>query len=186
MKQLFKIAAVAVLFFALNTTNAQTKLKIGHINSEELIQIMPGRDSAVKVLEAYAKDLQSTIQGMQAEIQEKYQKYQASGNSMNEIEKTAKEQELQDMQKRFEASQTSAQESYTKKQQELVAPLTEKAKKAIEDVAKENQYTYVLDTSPTVGSVLYFDKGDDLMPLVRKKLNIPANVVPTAPSMQKK
>lgn len=181
MKHILKFAIIAVLFFAFNTSNAQTKLKIGHINTEELIQVMPGRDSSIKVLEAYAQSLQKTLQEMQAEIQDKYSKYQANVNSMNEIAKTAKEKELQDMQKRLEDTQASAQEGYTKKQQEIAAPITEKAKKAIEEVAKENAYTYVLDTTPSLGVVLYFDKGDDLMPLVRKKLNISATAAPALP-----
>ena len=50
-------------------------------------------------------------------------------------------------------------------------------KKAIEAVAKENSYKYVLDTS--TGNVLYSEPADDILPLVKKKLDsMPAAVIP--------
>jgi outer membrane protein len=45
------------------------------------------------------------------------------------------------------------------------------AKKAIEQVAKENGYTYIFDTS--VGAVLYWEESDNVLSLVKKKLNLP-------------
>ena len=49
-------------------------------------------------------------------------------------------------------------------------PFIDKAKKAIDDVAKEKGYTYILDTS--TGSVLYWEGGDDIMMYVKEKLGI--------------
>lgn len=170
MKNILKIGVAVALFFAFNVSNAQTKLKVGHINSADLLAAMPERDSAQKVLETYAKSLESTLTASQAELEAKYQKYMAEQQTMNEIVKQSKEKELQSMQKNIEEFQKSAQEDVSKKEQDLVTPILNKAKKAIEDVAKENGYTYVLDTS--AGTVIYFDKGDDLLPLVKKKLNI--------------
>ena len=170
MKNILKIGILAALIFAFNLSNAQTKTKIGHINSADLLASMPERDSAQKVLESYAKSLEKTLVEMQAEIESKYQKYMADQKTMNEIVKQSKEKEIQDMQARLEDFQKSAQEDVAKKEQELVTPILDKAKKAIEDVAKENSFTYILDTS--AGLVLYFDKGDDVMSLVKKKLNI--------------
>lgn len=52
---------------------------------------------------------------------------------------------------------------------QLVQPLIDKAKKAIEEVAKENGFTYIIDTSS--GALLY-SGGEDILPLVKKKLNL--------------
>ena len=55
----------------------------------------------------------------------------------------------------------------------------EKAKKAIEAVAKENGYKYVLDTS--AGNVLYSEASEDILLAVKKKLDsMPAAVIPGA------
>jgi outer membrane protein len=66
-----------------------------------------------------------------------------------------------------------------KKQNELLEPMVKKAKKAIEDVAKESGYKQVLDTSS--GSVLYNDPADDILNLVKKKLNLGAEAATPAP-----
>ncbi|MEI7594799.1 MAG: OmpH family outer membrane protein [Bacteroidota bacterium] len=170
MKNILKLGLLVALFFTFNASFAQSKTKIGHINSADLLAAMPQRDSAQKVLEAYSKSLEKTLIEMQSEVESKYQKYMADQKTMNEIVKQSKEKEIQEMQKRLEDFQKSAQEDVSKKEQELVAPILDKAKKAIEDVAKENGYTYILDTS--AGLVLYFDKGDDIIALVKKKLGI--------------
>ena len=56
---------------------------------------------------------------------------------------------------------------------------TVKATIAIDLVAKENGYKYVLDTSS--GNVLYTEPADDILPLVKKKLEtLPAAQIPGA------
>ena len=53
---------------------------------------------------------------------------------------------------------------------ELLKPLIDRAKKAIEDVAREGGYTYILDAGST--TVLYSQDSDDIMPQVKKKLGL--------------
>ncbi len=57
-----------------------------------------------------------------------------------------------------------------KKEQELLTPLINKAREAINEVAKENGYKYIFDSS--LGVILFTDDTDDILPLVKKKLNI--------------
>ena len=53
---------------------------------------------------------------------------------------------------------------------ELVQPFIDKAKAAVKEVAKENKYTYIINSIEDV--VLYSEASDDVMPLVKKKLGI--------------
>jgi len=57
-----------------------------------------------------------------------------------------------------------------KKEQSLLQPIIDKAKNAINEVAKEGSFTYILDSS--VGVVLYSVESDDILPLVKKKLGL--------------
>ena len=82
----------------------------------------------------------------------------------------SKLKELQDLENRIKIFDEQAQEDLQSKQEELLKPLIDKAKAAIAEVAKENGYTYVFDTS--VGALLYFELSDDIIELVKKKLNI--------------
>lgn len=157
-------------FFISFGVSAQKKQKIGHIDSQELLQLMPGRDSAVNVITEYAKTLENQIKGMQTEFESKYQDFLANEANMTDLIKQTKTRELQDIQTRIEAFQTSAEEDLQKKQTELLQPIIDKAKEAIEKVAKANDYTYVIDAG--LGVLLYSDPTDDLMPLVKIELKI--------------
>ena len=131
---------------------------------------MPGRDSVQKVMDAYLVTLQTQLKNMQAELETKYNDYTANEKTYSELIKTTKQKELQDLNERIQTFQNTAQEDWQNKENELLTPIINKAKKGIEDVAKENGYTYVFDTS--VGVLLYFEPSDDIMPLVKKKLGI--------------
>ncbi|MEO8589764.1 MAG: OmpH family outer membrane protein, partial [Flavobacteriales bacterium] len=62
------------------------------------------------------------------------------------------------------------QEDLSKQEEELLKPMVEKTNLAIKDVADANGFTYIFDTS--TGFVLYFEKGEDIMPLVKAKLGV--------------
>ena len=140
------------------------------INTNELMQLMPGRDTAEQVLTVYAQNLQKQLEAMVEEFQTKYSDYLANENQFIDAIKQVKQKELLDLQTRIEDFQEEAQKLLVAKEQELLNPLIDKAKKAIEEVAKEKGYTYILDTG--TGVVLYWESGDDIMSFVKDKLGI--------------
>lgn len=172
MKSLSKL--ILVITFALlcnvNVNSQNTKLKIGHINSSELMSYMPGRDTAQKALMDFAKELEEQLQLMTKEFETKYQDYLANEARFTEIVKKSKQKELTDLQSRVMEFQESAQDELQNKEVELLRPLLKRAQDAIQAVAKEKGYTYILDTS--TGTVLYFEDSDDVLSLVKKKLGI--------------
>ncbi len=120
------------LFIVFATTylavNAQT-LKFGHIDSQKLLELMPQRDSAMKVLQKEYDDTQQILDGMQVELNKKYQKYLESSDSLSSIAKKTKEQEMQDLQQRIQNYQQTAQDELQKKETALFNPIMDKAKK---------------------------------------------------------
>lgn len=172
MKKLLASLFVAASFFILSTgcTTAQTNSKLGYIDSNELLEMMPGKDSIQITLENYGKTLQNQLQTMYQEYQSKLQDYQANVNTMSTIIKQTKEKELADLETRIQDFQQQADQDLQNKQAELVQPLIDKARKAIEEVARENNYTYIFDAG--AGSLLFFEKGDNIMPLVKTKLGL--------------
>lgn len=161
------IGFVAVAAFA----NAQTAPKLGHIDSQALLQAMPERAAAETKVSDFAKTLENQLKTMSTEYQSKlaaYQEKEATG-TMTKTEKETVEGEIMQLQQRIQDFQTSAQEKIQKQQAELLQPLIDKAKKAIEDVGKENGFTYILDSS--VGVTLY-TAGEDILPKVKAKLGL--------------
>ncbi|MCX6271753.1 MAG: OmpH family outer membrane protein [Bacteroidetes bacterium] len=172
MKKITVVLFALILAIGSTSLKAQKSPKIGHIDFAELYGMMPGMDSAQKKYQDYAKSLKGQLDAMQNEYDGKVNDYQANQATLSDPIKKVKEKEILDLQERIQAFQSSAQESLQKKEQELTQPIIEKARQAVKDVAKENGYTYVLNTAEALGVVLYFDQGDDLMPLVKKKLGL--------------
>ena len=171
MKKIAKLFIVTLFLLSGTGLFAQSKLKIGHINSTELFQMMPQRDSVEKVLDKYMDELEETLESMQAEFRTKYNNYMEKYDSLSDFVRQTKEEELSQLQQRIQAFQSNAQQNYQVKEEELFSPIIEQAKVAIRDVAKENGYTYVLDTG--TGAVLFkSEDSDNILPLVKKKLGL--------------
>ena len=172
-------ATLALVVAATSIASAQ---KIGHVNSNDILLLMPERKAAESTIQNEAKQLETQMGTLNTEYQAKVQDYQAKEKEMTEIVKQDKQKEIVDLEERIKSFQQTAQESLQKKEQELLAPMMEKARKAIQDVAKENGFKYILDTAS--GNVLYSEASDDVLGMVKKKLGIDASAV--APSTQPK
>lgn len=164
------IAIVACLLAFGGTAMAQKTVKLGHINSTDLMQIMPGRDSAQTVLQAELTELEETLKSMQAEAEKRYNDYVANQAGWTELIRQTKQREIQDMSSRMEEFQQNAQKQLQEREAELLKPIIDRAKKAIEEVAKEGGYTYILDAG--TAAILYSQDSDDIMPQVKKKLGL--------------
>ena len=170
MKKTLRFIAVLAILSLTIPSIAQTNAKFGYIDSNELIELMPGKDSVEQQLAEYQKSLERQIEDMILEYQNKVQDYQANLATMSDIIRQTKEKEITDLEQRIQAFQQNAELDFQNKQAELYNPLIEKAKTAISQVAEENGYTYIFDAG--VGILLYYEKGDNILPLVRAKLGI--------------
>ncbi|MCK4664341.1 MAG: OmpH family outer membrane protein [Bacteroidales bacterium] len=171
MKNIIKLLFVGLILISFTQSFAQGKYKFGHIDSNQLLSIMPEREKAQKELEKIASELEKELEAMQVEFNNKYQDYLAKVDSLSDLIKQTKEAELQEIQQRIQSFQATAQQELQNKETELIKPIIEKAQNAIKEIAKENSFTYIFDTG--TGVVLYFsDDSQDIFPLVKKKLGI--------------
>jgi outer membrane protein len=168
MKKLF----LSILVIAFSTVAfSQASLKIGHVNSQELLQAMPENDSAQVKLERAAKEAQSQLETMNVELNNKYQDYIAKRDTYSELIKQTKETELQQMNQRIQQFQSTAEQDLQKQRTDIYKPILDKANNAISEVAKANGFTYIFDISG--GVVLYHAENSiDILPLVKQKLGL--------------
>lgn len=177
MKTTKKTILAIVLGLSLSTTsNAQ---KIAHIFQDSLITLMPETKKAMDIAQDYLKQLEKEVGAMQAELDTKYNDYLTNEATYSDLVKRTKQEELTTLNKRIEDFRMQAQQDYQKKYAEVSLPIQEKIKKAIGMVAQEKGYSYVLDTS--TGLVLFKNPNDDILDLVKKKLDsMPEAVLPGA------
>ena len=171
MKKLSSLLSMLFLAFVLMASvSAQTENKFGHINTDELLRQMPGRDSAQVELERYARQLENQFVAMQNEFQQKYQDFLENQDEYSELIRQSKQRELGSLQERIVEFQESAQEDMMRREEQLLRPIINEARDAIEKIAIEHNYTYVFDTS--AGMLLYSNPGDNIMPLVKEELGL--------------
>jgi outer membrane protein len=171
MKRFLFTILVVALFLLSGNAVAQSNLKFGHINGQELLSLMPERDSAEIKLRAYGNDLSEQIEELHVEYNTKVQSYMQRRNTLSEAIREARERELTELQQRIQEFEATAQQDYQRMQGEIMRPLIEKADAAIKKVAKQQGFLYIFDVS--VGSVVYFSEASiDILPLVKKELGI--------------
>jgi outer membrane protein len=170
MKKLIRPILVIAFFASMSFGYSQVNAKLGYIDSNELLEMMPGKDSIQNAIQAYGKSLENQLQTMYSEYQTKLQDYQTNSRTMSDIIRQTKEKELADLESRIQTFQQQADTDLQNKQTELLQPLLDKAKNAINLVAKENGYTYIFDVG--TGAFLYYEKGDNILPLVKAKLGL--------------
>ncbi|MGL4955815.1 MAG: OmpH family outer membrane protein [Bacteroidales bacterium] len=152
--------------------------KFGHVNGQELLSMMPERDSAEAKFMAYGKDLEEQIELMQVEYNNKLQTYQQKAKTWSDAIREAKERELQELGQRIQEFQVTAREDLNKQQVGLLRPVIEKAANAVKKVGKDNKFTYIYDISNAAFAYWNTEQSIDITDLVKKELNIPANATP--------
>jgi outer membrane protein len=160
---------VLVLLISGFQTLAQSA-KFGHINSAELLSMMPATKSADSTLQKYGQSLEAQLKVMTNEYQSKLQEFQSKEGTLPDAVRQIKIKEINDLESRIEDFRESAQQSIQKKKEELYTPVLQGAEKAIKEIAKEKSYAYIFDTS--AGTVLFAQDSDNIMTLVKQKLGL--------------
>jgi outer membrane protein len=155
---------------ALGLMNASAQVKIGYVNTDVLMSIMPEAAKVNADLNEYQTTLQQQGLSLQKEANTKRDQYFKDSATFSNSKKEIVRNELVKLYTRLETYDQEMQEMAQKYAQEKIAPLRTKALDAIKTVAKEKGYTYVIDEASS--SLLVMPPGDDLLPAVKTKLGI--------------
>ncbi|MBK9271073.1 MAG: OmpH family outer membrane protein [Saprospiraceae bacterium] len=151
--------------------DAQTQ-KFGYVNSQALLSEIPEVKQADANLQAFQSQLEKKGQQMVQELEGKYRDLQRREQS-GEISPKALEEEAK-MLKLEEAKlgeyEQEMQKQLMAKRQEVLQPILDKINEIIKQVAKENQFTYIFDSSS--GILLFAEESMDVTKLVKTKLGI--------------
>jgi len=172
-----KIFLLAAMFVAgVSSVQAQ---KSGYISVEQVVSLMPEVARIDTALQMFQRD------SVNAEFASLIQEYNYKDSLLTKTDTTkipaaVKRQHRQDLEQiayQVQNWQQISQNVMQNKQQELLAPVYQKVMKAINDVAKENGYSFVYNQEV----LLVAPPSDNLLPLVAKKLAIK---LPTNPNGQ--
>ncbi len=166
MKKFVTLVLISTGIFGFSTNvSAQ---KIGYISADEIIQLMPEAADVQTQLDSYQKSLYQNAQDKQTALNEAVQKFYKDSSAMSASLKEVKRTELQKQVQDLSGEDQKIQNQFEQKRQELSLPIQKKLQTAIEEVAKENGYTYVLPRE----ALIVMPPSSDIGPLVRKKLGL--------------
>ena len=148
--------------------NVQAQTKIGYISSQELISVMPETKKADSMLQEFRNALIQNATEKQNAFYAAIDKFNKDSATLTEAQKNVKRQDLTKTGQELGGEEERIQQALQQKQQELLTPINKKAYDAVQAVAKENGYVFVFEKE----ALLVAPPGEDILPLVAKKLNI--------------
>ncbi len=163
MKKLLFAGAAALTMF---TATAQSKL--GYINANELMGLMPEAAQAQTKLQKFNQELQQTYQDLTIDFNNLDSSFSADSARLSPTMREIKRKDLVTKFQAIQNFQQTSQEQMQAEQDKVIAPIREKALNTIRTVAKENGYTYIFQEE----NLLVAPPTDNILPLVKAKLGI--------------
>ena len=145
--------------------------KFGHVDTQAIIQSLPEVSKVNGELEALGKQYQNELQAMQDEINRKDEEYQKTKSTMNATKQQETEAAINQLFQKYQQALQDNQQAFQKAQAEKMQPIQEKIMKAIENVAKNGGYVYIMERG--VGQPIYISEtlSKDVTSDVKAELN---------------
>lgn len=173
MKIKLFVTLIAVLTLAGIGANAQ--VKIGYTNIDFILSNLPDSKDIQTKLSTEKAQYDKLLQDKIADFQKSYEDYQKNAPTMSPVIRQDKEKTLQTTQESIQAFQQNSESAIQRKQQDLLAPVMDKIQGAIDEVAKANGYTHVLNSDAGYGTtpvILFAPESDNITNLVFKQLGV--------------
>tara|TARA_R110002073_G_scaffold128999_6_gene275261 strand:+ start:26577 stop:27098 length:522 start_codon:yes stop_codon:yes gene_type:complete len=162
--------------FCLTSIFATGQTKVGSVDSELIIGLMPQTKRVISSLNIYAKQLDSSYQIKLREYQGKVAAYQKLSPEVSNEFKKIKVEEITELERGLQTQKDNGNKLIQLKRNELMRPLYKKLSDVIVEMAKAESYTQILTTSGN--EFAYIDEKYDLTLKIMDKLGIK---VPTEP-----
>lgn len=165
MKQALTLGLVIIALTAFNPF-LYAQNKTGYVSIDEVVQLMPDYKKATGEMSQYDSTLQIEYAETLKELNRQDSLFKMDSTKMSPAAKNAKKEMMKKLLVELQGYEQNYQQKMQQKQEELMAPIAQKANQLIADVAKASGYTYVFRKE----ALLVQPDADDLLPLIKKKL----------------
>ena len=163
----FIVAILLALPFAVSAQS----VKIGLVDSNAVIAAMPETTAAQQKLADAQKKYETEYNALQEELKKMYDEIHAMKEDELPAIRERKMTAFQESSQKLQVFEQQIMQDLQKQQQELMAPIMQKVKSAIESVGKEGNFTLVQDLNPQL-TFYYSSPAEDITPLVKVKLGL--------------
>ncbi len=167
MKAIRILALSAILLCGMMSAQAQLigggSQKIVYVDSEYIMENIPEYGDAQEELNALSAKWQGEVKAVYDKVEEMYSKYQTEMLLLSEDQKrareqaiVAKEQEAKNLQMQYFGSEGQLYQKRT----ELIQPIQEKVYTAMQELAQQKNYGFILDIASGTSILWASDKND--------------------------
>ena len=165
-------AALALVFaLAAGIAEAQT-LKIGYINSQEILDKFPPAKEAQTAFETEMQGFTAEAQQLQDELTRMQQQLSQQELTLSPEAKRNRQQQIQQKAEVAQARMAEMDQIAARRRAELVQPVMDKITETIELMREEGSYSLILDVA--AGSIIAADPVLDLTAEVIRRLQAAA------------
>jgi outer membrane protein len=141
---------IAITFIISVSSFAQTK--IGHVNSQKLLDTLESRKQAIKALDAFKVEGMKELQEMNKAFESAYIIFQQKEKDYSPVLLKMEQEKLGRKQQELESRQQELEKGLQIYNEELNKPILDRITKAIEIVADRKKLSYIIDESVTLYS----------------------------------
>ena len=165
-----KRTLIAAILCALAWGQAQAApQKIGYVDLQRTLNETKAGKAARDRLESDKKKKQGEIDRQQAALKKEFGDFEKQKLVLKDDARMKKERELQDKYVALQQKFMELQQELSKSEAKLTRDILEKAGKIIEDIAKSQGYTMIVEKNE--GAVLYADPSNDITSELNKRLD---------------
>ena len=171
MKKLLTISTL-LAFLAITASSIQAQ-KFGHVNSGNILSLMPETTASDQALKIYQDSLIAIGQERAKALRSDFDAFMVIYNEggVTPVKAQEKQAEFQRKEQELLAFEQEVSNMVALKRQELLEPIITRLNDVIQEVGKEGEYTMIFDVS-VYNAVLFAKDTEDLTELVKSKLNI--------------
>jgi outer membrane protein len=168
-------------------------LKVGYLNSSQVLEGAPGRAEALAQFEKETQPMRTQMQRMSDSLQAIIGNYQKAAPQLTPAMRSEREASIGAKQQEYQQRAQEMQQAAQARQEELMAPIMEQVNKVIQDVRAEDGYSFIFDSGAQVPFIVSADKNlditariiDRLKTLGPPKLPAPSTVAPATAGASK-
>lgn len=178
-------AIVPLLFLPVFAAAQGTAVKVAYVDTRELLDKAPGRTDADAQWKKEAQALQDQVTRMQDSLQAMITAYQKAEAGLSPAARETRQRSIGEREQEYQTRTQALDLQAQQRQAQLLQPIIEQIKVALEDVRKEEGLTLILDVGSQGNPIVAIDKNLNITDKVLVKIRampVPQVSAPAAPA----
>ena len=163
-----KLLSTTCLFLLLLSSTAFGQLKVGYMDTQEVLSNLPQRSEVQQKLKSFIETKRGELEDRIGSFQDAVATYQQNKSEMSDQQAKQREKELAQQESEMREFQQNIQSQIQERRSSLLQPLYDAMDEAIASVAESNDLDFVLNKSTNRGENVIYYSADQQMDITQK------------------